>query len=176
MIWESKYWKEPLLKSARYLQRLRLDGSTSERTYVRIEKEVFFGFYSIRKLLDTFKVSDSIKTMRFEVAWHLNRTSVDYMNWRKIEQNYNLSIQKSETRDLRFICNQFIHSYIFIPSEHDNRLDGFFVVSDRERFAKCYFVKLEQVLRAFRAVGRDYPENLQLRRDPATGQFYGSAW
>ena len=176
MIWESKYWKEPLLKSARYLQRLRLSDRTSERTFVRIEKEVFLGFYSIRKLLDTFKISDSTKAMKFEVAWHPNRLPVDYMNWHKIEENYDLSIQKSETRDLRFICNQFIHSYIFIPSECDNRLDGFFVASDRERLTKCYFVKLEQVLQAFRVVGNDYPANLQLHRDSATGQFRGGVW
>lgn len=173
MFRESKHWKEPLLKSASYLQCLRFSDRTSERTYVRVEKELFLGFYSIRKLLDTFKVSDSTKAMEFEVAWHPNQRSVDYMNWHKIEENYDLSIRKSETRDLRFICNQFIHSCIFILSECDNRLEGFFVVSDRERLTRCYFITLKQVLQVFRAVGKDYPSSLQLHRDLATGQWCG---
>ena len=44
MIWESSYWKEPLLKSATWLRKIRLSENTQERTFVRIEKELFIGF------------------------------------------------------------------------------------------------------------------------------------
>ena len=53
MIYDSFYWKEPLLQTANWLRRVRLSERTSERTYVRVEREVFVGFYSIRKLFDT---------------------------------------------------------------------------------------------------------------------------
>lgn len=134
------------------------------------------GFYSIRKLLDTFKVSDSTKSMQFNLACHPNRRPVDYINWHDIDQNYDLTVQKLEKRDLRYLCNQFVHSYVFLPSKDHNRLGGFFVVSERERNTKCYFIELWQVLKVFRTVGKDYPTNMQLLRDPSSSQFYGNAW
>jgi len=51
MIWESAYWKQPLLKAAAYLQRVKITNRTKESTFVKIERELFIGFYSIRKLL-----------------------------------------------------------------------------------------------------------------------------
>lgn len=174
MIWESSNWKEPLLTSANYLRRVRLKEGTSGRTCVRIEKEIFIGFYSIRKLLDTFKVSDATKAMTFHLSTHKSRHQVDYLNWHKLQQNYDLSASTAETHDIRFLCNQFIHSYVFIPAEEeDGRLHGFFVASDRDKGKKCYFVELAQIVKAFRVVGNDYPARSEMERDPKTGQWNG---
>jgi len=172
VIWDSHYWKEPLLKSARYLRRVRLNESTSERTHMRIEKELFLGFYSVRKLLDTFTVSDSTKRMQFELSFYPALRMVDQFNWHHLQKNYDLSESESETRDIRFLCNQFIHSYVFLTSEADNRIDGFFVASDRDRHTKCYFAELCHVLTAFRTVGNDYPATMHLQRDKS-GQWAG---
>jgi hypothetical protein len=176
VIWESADWKEPLLRSADYLARVRLDDRTTGRKLVRIEKELFIGFYAIRKLLEGFKVSDSTKAMSFTLACYPSRRIVDYMNWEKIDDNYDLSKPKSEIRDITFLCNQFIHSYVFLPSDRDGKLDGVYVASDRARNEKCYFVSRDQFLSAFRTVGRDYPSSIQLERDPVTRQWKGSAW
>lgn len=165
MIWESHHWKDPLLKSAEYLRRVRLSENTSERTFVRVEKELFLGFYAVRKLLDTFKVSDSTKEMKVELAVYPAIRRVDYFNWHHLDKNYDLTSRKSETKDIRFLCNQFVHSYVFMTSEAEGRLDGFFVTSDRDRRSKCYFVDLKEVLKIFRTVGRDYPSTSEFRRD-----------
>lgn len=172
MIWESAYWKDPLLKSADYLRRVRLSEKTSELTFVRIEKEVFLGFYAVRKLLDTFKISDSTKKIDFNLVVHPAIRRVDYLNWHDLDKNYDLSSRKSETRDMRFLCNQFIHSYVFIIGETEGRLDGFFVASDRDRHSKCYFVDLKHVLKIFRTIGRDYPSISSFHRDDS-GQWNG---
>ena len=175
MIWESSYWKEPLLASARWLLHVRLSERSSERTYVRIEREVFFGFYSIRKLLDSQKISDSTKLLSFDLRWHPNTKHVDHLNWHKLDKLYDLNVSRTETRDIRFLCNQFIHSYVFLPAEDNRRLEGFFVSSDRDRNRKVYFVELRHVLTAFRTVGRDNPSEVRLVRDPKTGDFEFSA-
>jgi hypothetical protein len=47
---ESRYWKTPLLRAATWLERVQIQEQTPERTYVRIERELFLGFYVIRKL------------------------------------------------------------------------------------------------------------------------------
>ncbi len=172
MIWESEYWKMPLIKSAEYLRRVNLSDRTSERTFVRIEKELFLDFYAVRKLLDTFKVSDSTKEMKFDLMVHSAIRNVDYLNWHRLDENYDLSVHQSEIRDIRFLCNQFIHSYVFVVSEAAGRLDGFFVSSDRDRNSKCYFVEIEHILHIFRTVGRDYPSCTEFTRDK-DGQWIG---
>jgi hypothetical protein len=176
MIWESCYWKEPLIKSASYLRRVRLTERTTERTFVRIEKEVLMGFYSVRKLLDTYKVSDKCKQQKYDLMWHQNIKKVTYMNWHHIDELYDLNRSNSESRDIRFLCDKFIHSYIFLPVEGESGLDGFFVTSDRLKNDKCYFVSLDNVVSIFRSVGRDYPSNFQQTVNPESGEIESSAW
>ena len=67
MIYESHYWKEPLLASAKWLSKLRLIENTRETTYVKLEKELMLGFYSVRKLIETIKISDSTKKLKFDI-------------------------------------------------------------------------------------------------------------
>ncbi len=55
MIWESSYWKEPLLENAERLKQLSVSSVDDEADFVVIEKDIFLGFYTIRKLMDTAK-------------------------------------------------------------------------------------------------------------------------
>lgn len=168
MIWESSFWKEPLLSSANWLRKVRLTERTTERTVVRIEKEVFLGFYSIRKLLDAKKVSTATESIMFKVTWYPNIEHVDHLNWHKIGELYDLNKSNTETRDLRFLCNQFIHSYVFSPVIHNGSIEGFYVSSDVKRNKRLYFVELGLVLKLFRTVGRDYPSKVTMVRNPKT--------
>ncbi len=113
MIWESCYWKDPLLEAAAWLKDLKLDDETPEETFVRIEKELFFGFYSIRKLFDTLHVSDSTKDFEFKLKWYPNMEPVDHMNHHKIDKLYDLEATDEETKNIRFVCNQIVHSFVF---------------------------------------------------------------
>ena len=69
MIYESSYWKEPLLAAADFLSTIRIDEEDSDDDLARVEREILIGFYSVRKLLDTFKVSSSTKTMNFGLRY-----------------------------------------------------------------------------------------------------------
>jgi hypothetical protein len=129
MIWESSFWKEPLLGSANWLRKVRLTDRTTEKTFVRMEKELFLGFYSIRKLLDAKKVSTATETITFEMTWYPNTKHVDYLNRQRIDELYDLNKANTETRDLRFLCNQFIHSYVFSPVVDSQRIKGFYLSS-----------------------------------------------
>jgi len=172
VIWESYHWKEPLLQSASWLRRVRLGPGTRESTLVRIEKELFIGFYTIRKLLDTLKVSDSTKGQSYNLEFSPNRKRVDYLNWHHVDECYDLETRRSETRNLRFLCNLFIHSFVFVVCG-EGPLEGFFVASDKMMNQKVYYVSIDQVIHAFRLVGRDYPDEVHLLRDPKTGEFRG---
>lgn len=172
MIHESLYWKAPLIRSANWLERLRFDENSEGRALVRFERELFTGFYSIRKLFETFKLSVSTKSLVFHLQWSPCIKMVDYFNAHRIDELFDLQAIQSEDRDLAFLCNQFIHSYVFVPVLHKaGTLAGVYVSSDRTRHEKLYFVELNQVIHAFRTVGRDYPREQHLRRNAKTNQW-----
>ncbi|MGF6770637.1 hypothetical protein P3T18_003116 [Paraburkholderia sp. GAS199] len=166
MIHESYYWKQPLLRTANWLERLRVDDNNEERALARLERELFVGFYSIRKLLDTFKVSRATRTKTFALIWSPTVKSVDYMNWHRIDELFNLDTQHIEQRDITFLCNQFVHSYVFIPAcDEEGALAGVYVASDKAKRDKVYFVAIDQMLEAFRVVGKDYPTEQHMQRN-----------
>ncbi len=72
MIYESRYWKEPLIESAAVLEDFAQQQiELSEEDATKIEKEIFIGFYAIRKLMDTVKITDSTKNHKlFLVSPH----------------------------------------------------------------------------------------------------------
>ncbi|WP_152484018.1 hypothetical protein [Halomonas sp. THAF5a] len=175
MIYESSYWKEPLLKAATWLRRVRLGENIRESTLVQVEEELFIGFYSVRKLLETVKVSDSTKKERFELIWHPNKKPVDWLNHHIVEDHYDLAKSNQEFRDIGFVCNLFIHSYVF-SLVGENKIEGVFVASDKTKNQKVYYVPIEVVLSVFRLVGRDYPSRVEFTRNAETGEFEAKAW
>jgi len=72
MIYESHYWKEPLLTPARWLSGLRLSENTRE--------SLMLGFYSLRKLIETIKIYDSTKKIKFDIQWYTNTKKVNWLN------------------------------------------------------------------------------------------------
>ena len=170
MISESSYWKEPLLKSASWLSQVRISESTQERTFIKIEKELFMGFYSVRKLLETAKVSDATKKEKYEVQWSPNTNPVNSLNRHEIDELYNLNVLNKETRDIGYICNLFIHSFIFLISSN-GKLEGIYVTSDRIKNNIIYFISIKNILAIFRHVGHDYPSSVSYVRNPDTKEF-----
>jgi hypothetical protein len=146
-----------------------------EQALVRVERELFIGFYAIRKLFETFKVSRRRRAMEFSMISSPCVKSVDYTNKQRIEEPFDLNIKNTEQHDLGFICNQFIHSYIFSSVwAEDQMLAGLFICSDKLKHEKLYFFDLSQALAAFRTVGNDYPEKQHFRRNEATHQWEGN--
>ena len=174
MISSSYNWKLPLVKSADYLARVRFGNSTNDRVLVRIEKELSIGFYSVRRLLETYTVSDRTKALQFVVVWHKAIRVVDLMNAHRLDKNYDLALRNSEKRDIAYLSNLFIHSYVFVPEFKDAKLAGVHVASDRSRQSKCYFISRAQICKIFRTVGYDDPCEMTLSRDQS-GQFVGTA-
>jgi len=134
------------------------------------------GFYSVRKLLDTFKVSDDSKTLKYDVLWYKNIKPVTYYNWHHIDELYDLRKTHTESRDIRFICDKFIHSYVFVQIEDDAKLKEFYITTDTLKNKKCYFVSIDSIISIFRIIGRDYPANSKRSVNTETGEIEISAW
>ena len=52
MMWESQPWKDDLLKTAKRLEARTKQKRWPPRSEANIEKEIFYAFYAIRKLID----------------------------------------------------------------------------------------------------------------------------
>jgi hypothetical protein len=150
------------VRGANWLERLVVTEENAESALARVEREVFMGFYAVRKLLPTFKLSESTKRLSGEVSWFPPQSGqpVDYFHRSDVDELFCLDRPTKETRDVGFLCNQVIHSYIFVNSTTEaGKLDGFFVSSDTMRRKRLYFFPVALVVQVFRTVGRDYPKN-----------------
>jgi len=177
VIWESQYWKEPLLAMARRLDSARHTKRLTARRLAQVERDVFLGCFSVRKLMHSGpKLTDTCRTMRLPVAWYRNVRRVDALNWHEIGELYDLAKGHSESRDLEFLCGRIIHSFVFVPEEGaDGGLAGFYFASDRDRNARLYRIAVEEVVRVFETVGRDNPTRVSGTRDPASGEWIFNA-
>lgn len=173
MIWESGDWKDDLLKTALKLSRRLHQKRWSERSFFLFEKEIFFAFYSIRKLIEAKKLSDYVVEAKIPLQSFKTRgLPVTRFNLDRLDELYNLQDTLSEPIKLKDICNQFIHSYIFVPSFGElNELDSIFFCSDRTRKDKVFKLAIVDLIAALKMVGSDYPSARYSEFDEKLGDY-----
>lgn len=177
MIWESSYWKDPLLESAKRLKAFVSQPHFNETELVQIEKDIFIGFYSVRKLMDTEKIKDSTRDGKYQLEWYPNKEQVNLCNGHRMDKLYNFAQVFQETRSLKFICDQFVHSFIFtIEHNAEGGLSGFYFCSDKEKNKRIYYLPLETVIEIYELVGNDYPSSSKSTFNPDTGEIVRSVW
>jgi len=81
------------------------------------------GFYSVRKLIETIKISDSTIKIKFDIQWYKNTKRVNWLNHAFIDENYDLTKSHSEQRDIEFICNLLVKRLLY--------RDGLMLVIDK---------------------------------------------
>jgi hypothetical protein len=170
MIHESSDWKEPLLKSALRFRRNKSQRKLTERTLAQIERDVFIGFYSIRKIFEALgRVTDATKTSVWPCVHYRNIKRVTSRNNHRIDENYDMSKALQETRDLPFFCHRIIHSCVFGVFVRDNGgFDGVYFSSDTDKDKKLYVLTVDQLVEIFERVGNDYPVQVNWKIDPVT--------
>lgn len=150
----------------------------SERSSMNLEKDVFIGFYVIRKLMEARKLSVEVEASQVRVRTIPSAGKhVTYMNWDKIDQLYDWSAPSIETLLLRDLCNLVVHSYIFMPAMSESGgLDALLVSSDRSRNTKLYEVPALGAISLLRAVASDDPDLGEMKLDEATGDYAVKLW
>lgn len=178
MIWESRFWKEPLVDTAHLLRASDAvsDDDWTEEYGARIEREIFLGVYAVRKLFDApGKVTDKTrahrcKLLRFDKL--PNAPIVDWYNQGEYFDLFDLDRPHKDQRDLTYVANLLIHSFIMSFGAYmDNGPGGMFFCSDRTKDRCLYFIEFSEVAMAFELVGTDYPTKLETARDPDTGEM-----
>lgn len=174
MITESYYWKKPLLAGAKIIRKHMDAEDISEAQFARIEREIFIGFYAIRKILEaTGKVSAETRDLKVVLKRYEKRTDqpiVDWYNRSDFWELYDLDNAALEVRDLLYVAHRMVHSFIFILSGDDDG-NGAFFTSDRDKETRLNFVSTDEIVRVFETVGKDYPSGFHAWRDEATGEM-----
>jgi len=162
MIDESAPWKEELLKISDRLERRYNQKRWPERSFFLFEKEVFLGFFSVRKLMESNKISEKVKDKEVELAvYPAGEKPVTLLNQHKFPELYDLYAGKTERLTYYDISNQFIHSSIFAPfTPFGKSLVGAYIASDRAKKKKLYYITLVKIIEIFRNVGADDPTQL----------------
>lgn len=125
------------------------------------------GFYATRKLIEAKKLSDDVANQSLSlVAYPWRDKSVTRINRLDYRELYDFDRSRTVSRNLVFLCNQVIHSYLFVHSFDDvDRFNGILVASDRERNQALYFIGSQQIVELFEQVGNDYPNTMDLEFD-----------
>jgi hypothetical protein len=165
LIYDSSFWKDDLLKLAKKLELRLAQKRWSEKSYFAVEKEIFLGFYSIRKLIESQKISESIANKIYKV-YEFPKSSKDIsLIDGDFSEEFDFSKSKIVEISIVRICNQFIHSYFFGPLVPEGKsLIGFFICSDHKRKSGIYFISIFDVVEIYRLVGNNYPSKMSAER------------
>lgn len=158
MIFESRFWKDDLLRRADSLAKRKTQRRWSEASLAKVEQDLMLAAYSIRKLIESKKLSDSVASQTvpgrsFKPTDH----GATRINWDRIEKLYDLSSSTAGTISAQHLVNQLIHSYVFMISLDERSLEGFYVSSDRDRNKRLLHIGIDAFLALLRSVGSDYP-------------------
>lgn len=180
MIWESHYWKEDLARLAGYLRKKAQQRQWPERSLAKLEKELFIGFYAIRKLLEAKKLSEREinRVIPADSFSYTGKQRITLLNWNtKLAKAFDFEKPKKVKLPVTFLCNQVIHSYVYKEVfDEGGLLTGIFISSDRERNRKLYFVALTELIKTFSAISKDYPSNAEYQFDPTVNDYIARTW
>ncbi|MFF1741137.1 hypothetical protein [Streptomyces mirabilis] len=161
------------MATAERLEKRKSQRKWTDRTEFLVERDVMVGAYSVRRLKESFKISDKLVSHTWPVRIHEPCGPVsDVHNSHKFWELYNLEKGRDLELSLTNVCNQVIHSWIwgFSAGEGGRGIDGIFVSSDKKRKKCLYFLSLDMLVDLFRSVGEEDIYRIEMRRD-ATGEM-----
>lgn len=173
MIHESAYWKQPLLETAERLRSFQVAQELSEEQCAQIERDIFIGFYTVRKLIETVtKLTDATKSLKLQLFCYNSKKAATLRNNHKIDEVYEFGSQRQETRDLNFVCGRIIHSFVFAPYVGNHgELEGILFTSDTDKTKQLYRLNITDVIELFQRVGNDDPVQIAYSVDPLSGKI-----
>jgi hypothetical protein len=173
MIYESFYWKNDLLKQADSLRSRKSQRRWSEASFARLEQTVMLGYYSIRRLIEASKLSNSTFEQELPLTTYpCTGKTVTRMNSHKVDQLYDFDSPTIASCKVLFVCHQIIHSFVFIPVFNENgEINGILFTSDRYRHQRLCSMTLDQIIHLFEQVGCDYPNEVRMVFNPFTRDY-----
>jgi len=130
-----------------------------------VEREVFFGFYAIRKLLEaktkiSFEARDTQTSVR---VYKAKAKSADLMNWHKLDELYDLSESTQKPMSLNDLCNSIVHSYVFVANVEQG-LNSILFNTDREKNTCLLELDAKRLQSVFERIANDDVNSMEMIR------------
>lgn len=170
MSFESFYWKKNLKRDVSYIAK-KLDANIDEignnnqleQIFSTIEVKLFIIAYSLRKLIDTKKISDKLSSIQIEIlAYPKNSKKITLMDNYCFDEYYDFSKKQEMSLPIREICNQIIHSYIFQLVSNRNKIFYMFFNSDHEKDKYLLKLKIKDFLKVVTKFADNYPLRISM--------------
>ncbi|OLP61202.1 hypothetical protein BJF93_20630 [Xaviernesmea oryzae] len=161
MIAESAPWKDHLLKDADLIERWAEKAHPSERGSILLERKVFVSAFAMRKLIECEKVSSDIagRSVRAEKFDLLPGRTLTWWKRHSFWDAFDMNAPTTCSLGVGDLLDIIVHSKVFsecVYGEHDLRVSGFFVTSDRKD-SHLWLVPLKAFTGLMRLIGNDYP-------------------
>jgi len=138
------------------------------RSYFPFERDVFFAFYIIRKLIETkFKISPESQNILVPLKkYTFIRNDMKILDRDEFWDFYDMNKSHNIKKQIYFVCNQVIHSYVFSPSWDESAEQnsfGFYFNSWEERRSALYHVYIRDMIPFLEKISQDYMYSLSFR-------------
>jgi hypothetical protein len=136
------------------------------------------GFYSIRKLIEANKLTTALSNSNIPVrSYDWRGEIVTLMNWHKLDELYDFSLESNVQMNLLRLCHLIIHSYVFAGCFGDTgNLEAVYFNSDRTRHEALYALDVERMIELFESVAHDDVTRMSGKLDPKTGDWKTTNW
>lgn len=200
MIHESYYWRKELIKISDKIQKkIKVQKNWSDSKYAKLEKNLMLGFYIIRKLMEANKLTNKLGSSKFQLKEYKNSSvNITLFNNHKFYDNYDLQNHNIVKRDLKFLINQFVHSYTFAPkfeitnknilkrledenlSEeeqndiYDNsekELIGILINTDSNKNTSLFEIDIKSIIDIFTKIGECNVTHIEMKFNPKKGDY-----
>lgn len=131
------------------------------------------GCFSVRKLIESKKVSDDVANRTIELkSFPAIGKPVTFLNWHRIPDLYDADAPRADSLRTVDLCNQVVHSYVFLPVFGVNgRLASVLFASDRVRNRRLYSLKVSVLAKLFHTVGVNDPLYFGMTMDAKTKDY-----
>ncbi len=151
-------WKQQLLRQAELLHELVQPHRWSEASSVKLEETVVLGFYGIRRLINSFLLSDALVHRPIPMtAFPAHRKTDVLVGEPSFEVLYDLKSGHPVAHDLLFLCHQVVHNCVFAAFfDAERNLQGVYITSDHQRKVALYGIDFKTIQNLFHQVGTEH--------------------
>jgi len=169
---ESRYWKDDLLRIAKKLRSVASPKHRTEKLIITAEKDIVIAFFIVRKLRESYKISDRTYSSKFDIVRYRNIHHVTNRNYWDIGKCYDLKSPENVKHDMNFICNQLVHGgAMYITMRKDRNWDSIYVCSDFERTNYLYSIPISEIIKILEIIGNEYPKSSSLIYSKEKGDY-----
>lgn len=171
MIEQVTHWRKELYRIAINLEKRYRQKRWTDRSEFSLEKQIFIGFYIIRKIMESKKCNKTLHGTNYRIySSPYSQKSGIMQNINHPLNDYNLPVGELELISIKELCNQFIHSYHFVSAvPFGHQLVGFYFVSHNLRKEKIYYIQLIIIIEIFISFFKDQKIELKLDTNKIIG-------